>query len=85
MRIIIIILHTRIINTKHIYNQFLINYHPLNSRAPRNTIPCSSMLGNKSDDHFQTILNFARKNENDWMHNLEYETIEAFSMFKRIV
>ena len=40
-------------------------------------------LGNKSDNHFQTILNFARKNENDWMHSLEDETIEAFSIFNK--
>lgn len=38
-------------------------------------------LGNQSEEHFDTILKFARANKNDWMHALEDETIEAFSVF----
>lgn len=40
-------------------------------------------LGNQSQEHFQTILNSARANDNDWMHNLEDQTIEAFSLFNQ--
>ena len=40
-------------------------------------------LGNQSDDHLQTILNSARSNSDDWMHNLEDETIKAFSVFNQ--
>lgn len=40
-------------------------------------------LGNQSEQHFQTILNSARSNSNDWMHSLEDETIEAFSVFNQ--
>jgi 2-phosphoglycerate kinase len=40
-------------------------------------------LGNQSEQHFQTILNSARSNENDWMHDLEDETIEAFATFNQ--
>lgn len=40
-------------------------------------------LGNQSDSHYQTILASARRNENDWMHDLEDETINAFSVFNQ--
>ena len=40
-------------------------------------------LGNQSEQHFKTILNSARSNENDWMHDLEDETIEAFAVFNQ--
>jgi 2-phosphoglycerate kinase len=40
-------------------------------------------LGNKSDQHFQTILDTARKNTDDWMHNLDDQTIEAFAIFNK--
>ena len=38
-------------------------------------------LGNQSPDHFETILQAAHQNQNDWLHNLEDETIEAFCLF----
>ncbi len=38
-------------------------------------------IGNQSDEHFNTILNQARNNPNDWLHNLEDETIKAFCLF----
>lgn len=38
-------------------------------------------LGNKSETHFRRILESARANPNDWMHNLSDETIHAFSVF----
>lgn len=40
-------------------------------------------LGNQSESHFQTILDSARRNKNDWMHKLENETIRAFSVFNQ--
>ena len=40
-------------------------------------------LGNQSDNHFQTILNSARNNPDDWMHDLEDETIKAFFAFNQ--
>jgi 2-phosphoglycerate kinase len=40
-------------------------------------------LGNQSKQHYQTILAAARNNENDWMHSLEDETINAFSIFNQ--
>lgn len=40
-------------------------------------------LGNQSDKHFETILSSARRNPNDWMHGLEDETINAFSVFNQ--
>ena len=40
-------------------------------------------MGNRSDEHFQTILSSARANHNDWMHSLEDETIEAFAIFNQ--
>lgn len=40
-------------------------------------------LGNQSTQHYQTILDTARKNQNDWMHNLDDPTIEAFSIFNK--
>lgn len=40
-------------------------------------------LGNQSEEHFQTILKSARANIDDWMHELEDETIEAFSVFNQ--
>lgn len=40
-------------------------------------------LGNQSDLHVQTILHTARKNSNDWMHNLDDQTIEAFAIFNK--
>lgn len=40
-------------------------------------------IGNKSDEHYQTILKSARANPNDWMHKLEDETIEAFAIFNQ--
>jgi len=39
------------------------------------------ILGNQSDQHVQTMIDSARKNPNDWMHNLEDETIEAFAVY----
>ncbi len=38
-------------------------------------------LGNQSESHYNVILKSARDNEDDWMHSLEDETIEAFSVF----
>ncbi len=38
-------------------------------------------LGNQSTSHYNTILKSACQNKNDWMHTLEDETIEAFSIF----
>jgi len=40
-------------------------------------------LGNQSDTHFQIILKSARRNRNDWMHNLSDEAIRAFSSFNQ--
>lgn len=40
-------------------------------------------LGNQSDRHFQTMLNSARKNDDDWMHSLDDQTIEAFANFNK--
>lgn len=40
-------------------------------------------LGNQSEEHFQTMCTSARANSNDWMHDLEDETIEAFSIFNQ--
>ncbi len=40
-------------------------------------------LGNQSDEHFQTILKSARSSVNDWMHELEEETIMAFAVFNQ--
>jgi 2-phosphoglycerate kinase len=38
-------------------------------------------LGNQSETHYDTILKSARNNEDDWMHELEDETIKAFAVF----
>ncbi|HEX6461845.1 MAG TPA: hypothetical protein VFZ58_01055 [Candidatus Saccharimonadales bacterium] len=40
-------------------------------------------LGNQSDQHLKTILHTARKNDTDWMHNLDDQTIEAFATFNK--
>jgi 2-phosphoglycerate kinase len=40
-------------------------------------------LGNQSDQHHQTILDTARKNRDDWMHDLDDQTIEAFAIFNK--
>jgi len=40
-------------------------------------------MGNQSTAHYQTILRSARANNDDWMHSLEDETIEAFAIFNQ--
>lgn len=40
-------------------------------------------LGNQSEQHVRNIVDSARNNPNDWMHNLDDETIRAFAIFNR--
>lgn len=46
--------------------------------------PCQAIfLGNQSEQHYKTILDSARSNPSDWLHNLEDETIQAFATFNQ--
>jgi 2-phosphoglycerate kinase len=40
-------------------------------------------LGNQSDEHVETMIESAENNTNDWMHELEEETIRAFGVFNQ--
>ncbi|HSH56259.1 MAG TPA: hypothetical protein VK983_05565 [Candidatus Limnocylindrales bacterium] len=41
-------------------------------------------IGNQSSQHYDKVLQFARNDSNNWMHNLEDATIKAFTEFSKV-